>query len=452
MNMYHATISHQTECSSPRGKASTFGLPNWGHVVCLIVIVSSCGCTALTSPIRGIPARRLPPQFLVTPRANLVQTDLNQLRQKPPSEYRLDAGDVLGIYIEGVLGDAEESPPIHFPDESSNLAPAVGYPMPVRDDGTLSLPLVEPLLVQGMTIAEVERAIREEYTINRQILQPDNERIIVSLIKERTTRVIVIREDGGERQAASMMQQMQFQAQLGPERRGAGHVVNLPAYQNDVMHALAETGGMPGLSAKNEIKIVKAKYVNESLSQQVEGYHGNFHQMNPCNCPPPPPDAPGVIRIPLRLPPGVTPDIRQEDVILEDGDIVYIESRDAEVFYTAGLLPGGQHMVPRDYDITVLAAMGIAGGGVDQAGRGLGSMFGGLSGAPPTDLYILRPLPCNQQITIRVDLTRAMNNPRDNILVGPGDTLILRYAPKEELVNFGVASFFTYGIRELFRN
>ena len=30
--------------------------------------------------------------------------------------------------------------------------------------------------------------------------------------------------------------------------------------------------------------------------------------------------------------------LSEEDVILEDGDIVFIESRDTEVFYTGGLL------------------------------------------------------------------------------------------------------------------
>jgi hypothetical protein len=31
------------------------------------------------------------------------------------------------------------------------------------------------------------------------------------------------------------------------------------------------------------------------------------------------------------------------------------------------------------------------------------------------------------------------------------DTLILRYKPQEELANFSIAAFFTYGIRALFQ-
>ncbi len=61
---------------------------------------------------------------------------------------------------------------------------------------------------------------------------------------------------------------------------------------------------------------------------------------------------------------GVTPSFRPEDIILEEGDVVYIESRDAEVFYTGGLLPGGEFPIPRDYDLDVLGAMALAGTGV----------------------------------------------------------------------------------------
>ncbi len=43
------------------------------------------------------------------------------------------------------------------------------------------------------------------------------------------------------------------------------------------------------------------------------------------------PDDPTVLRIPLRLPAGVLPSIRPQDVILEEGDIVLIESRDYRI-------------------------------------------------------------------------------------------------------------------------
>ncbi|MEP1647291.1 MAG: sugar ABC transporter substrate-binding protein, partial [Rhodopirellula bahusiensis] len=70
----------------------------------------------------------------------------------------------------------------------------------------------------------------------------------------------------------------------------------------------------------------------------------------------------------------------------------------------------------------------------------------------PGMLYVLRQTPCNGQVAIEVDLSRAVNDPRSRPLVQPGDTLILQYKCEEELLNFSLGTFFTYGIQELLRN
>ena len=171
--------------------------------------------------------------------------------------------------------------------------------------------------------------------------------------------------------------------------------------------------------------------------------------------PPPLPDDPSTVRIPLRYPPSQLPNFDQDDVVLKDGDIVYIEARDTEFFYTGGLLPGGQFPVPRDYDLDIMGAMAISGqglgGGTVTGGGNAASLLGsGFGGAVPTRLYIFRQLANGKEVTISVDLVEAMNDPGQRLLVQPGDTLILRYKPSEELLNFALLGFFTFGIRELF--
>ena len=156
--------------------------------------------------------------------------------------------------------------------------------------------------------------------------------------------------------------------------------------------------------------------------------------------------------------PGEMPNINTDDVILDDGDIVFIEARDTEVFYTGGLLPGGQFPIPRDYDLDVISAMSIAGTGLGgasaSAGRGSGVagsiLGGGFGGTNPTQLYVIRKSSCGREFTISIDLRRALNDPSMRIPIQPGDTLILRYKPHEEIVNFSLITFFTFGIRELF--
>src|SRR5207249_10709769 len=130
-------------------------------------------------------------------------------------------------------------------------------------------------------------------------------------------------------------------------KRGAGYAVDLPAYENDVLHALSQTGGLPGLDAVNEVVIQRGSFQFgagldcEALLHELEGVplQGVLRQGASSG---------QMIRIPLRLRPGEVPSIRPEDIILHTGDIVYIAAREAEFFYTAGLLPAGQFILPRD--------------------------------------------------------------------------------------------------------
>ena len=430
----------------------------------LLVAGLSSGCTNLTQPLSGVPARRLPPQFLTQSKSNLVPLDPSRLKQEEPRNYLIDDGDILGIYIEGILPftNAEtppEPPPVNFPEKESTLDPSIGYPILVQEDGTISLPSIEPLKVKGMTISQIRDLIRKAYIDAKFVRDAATLHPSVTIMKERTYDIVVVRQDVGG-------QALGGGAQFGPrgsfirgsDQSSSGDMVKLPAYQNDVLHALMASGGLPGLNAKNEVKILKASRVKQqerdSFIQQF--YSTYYNNPNPCTCPPPLPDDPSVVKIPMRLPPGVIPSFRPEDILLEDGDVVYIESREAEVFYTGGQLPGGEFLIPRDYDLDVLGAMAMAGAGVgSQTGRGGGGgQFGAGSfgGVAPGMLYILRKTPCNGQITIEVDLARATQDPRERPLVQPGDTLILRHKPIEEVVNFAIPTFFTFGIQAFLRN
>jgi protein involved in polysaccharide export with SLBB domain len=217
------------------------------------------GCAAFR-PIKGVPARYLPDDFRGETRSGKKTIDLSLLRQTPPTAHRVDTGDVLAIYIEGVLNRTSEAgrpadpPPVYFPP-NNDLPPTVGYPFPVREDGTISLPLVGPLDVRGLTMVEVEQKIKWAYTQqpDRQLLQPGRDRIIVQLQRPRTFRVLVIRQES----TTDMQAGQAGQLNIGMLKRGTGKAVNLPVYKNDVLNALAETGGLPGLDAENAIYIIR---------------------------------------------------------------------------------------------------------------------------------------------------------------------------------------------------
>src|SRR5262245_58460916 len=160
----------------------------------------SGGCASMSNPTtaESIPVHRLPPEVFGRPREEEKTIPLTLLRQKQSDTYLLDVNDILGVYIEGVLGDKSQIPPLlnlaTVNDQS--LPPAIGFPIPVQDDGTLTLPLIDPIYVKGKSILQVQEMIREAYT-KGGILVKGKDRSIVTLAKKRTYSVTVVRQDAG---------------------------------------------------------------------------------------------------------------------------------------------------------------------------------------------------------------------------------------------------------------
>ncbi len=406
--------------------------------ICLLLIGANLtGCAALTNPLaNGVPVRLVPQELLAQPKEDFTTIALSSLRQEPPEVYCLAPGDLLGVYVEGVLGGEEQLPPVNLPS-TPGLPPSVGYPIPVSEDGTLPLPLVKAVPVEGLTLAQAEQAIEDAYTEPRRLLL-EGGLILVTLMHPRQTRVLVIRQDspeGGLDVRASAARGIRGGNLIATgRRRGTGSVVELPAYENDVLTALAKTGGLPGTDAVNEVVIERG-----SSSRRRRSLAGEL-----ANVPPeyrPDPSATNVVRIPLRLPPGQTPSFTLEDILLYDGDIVFIEARDAELFYTGGLLPSLELPLPRDYDLDVVEAMARVGGPILNGGVNSNNLSGdivarGIGNPSPSLLTVVRRTPNGGQVPIRVDLNRALRDQRENILVQAGDILILQETPSQALARY----------------
>lgn len=424
--------------------------------------LSATGCTALVSPIQTIPAVRVPPELLAIPVANDRIIDYPRLRQTEPEDYVLDKDDVLGIHIENLFAgedpNSPQIPPVTMPQPGSDLSPGIGLPYPIRDDGTISMPFVGPIAVKGLTLAQAEEVVGRVY-VEKNFLQ-EGQRPIVTLMRKRSTKVFVIRQDNaiaGGRDGLAGLQQSRAAISERTDLSSRGFVLQLPAYRNDLLNALTETGGLPGVNAKSDVKILRSDKVDpRRRDEMLREFYLQYGTSNVGGALPELPEDANVIKIPLRLKPGQFPKFNEQDIILKEGDVVLVESRETEVYYTSGLLRPGEFLLPRDKDTDVLNAIAIAGSGVgafQQGGQGgfASGLSGGVGSVPPSQLIIMRPLPGNRQIAIEVDLTRAINEPRERLLIKSGDTLILRHKPREELLNFSIGAFFTFGIRELLR-
>lgn len=531
------------------------------HFLWLLALVS-CGCGAM-HPVRGIPVQAVSDEFKAPPKTCLRPIDLSLLRQTPPREHLVDTGDVLGIYIEGILASKDEVPPVHISPCDREVAPSVGYPIPVRDDGTINLPLADPVSVRGLTFRQVEQKLRWVYTKQRPLLKTGQERILVGLQRPRAFRILVLRQEAGNGPSYQNLGANLATTTGHAEKRGVGRAISLPAYRNDVLNALAETGGLPGLDAENavyimrggagpghssqfgagcpncHVKLGKPKPNHDAVirAQSPEGYEGqginaNAWQPNPAGdlpfghtatnrnlrYPPsssgrphyrkvsqhspliPQPESPfgsaeapagdpsltiptfgpdsspapdyaqgpqpgytmpqpptayaayrsdatidngASVRIPLRVPAGEQPQFTERDIMLWDGDVLYVDSRDHEFFYTGGLLGGGQFNLPRDYDLDVLDAIAIAEG---HYGRNFinrpTKALGGVSylnqdiTAGASQVVVIRKLANGQEMPIKVNLKHAFENPSERLTILPGDRIVLEYTHTEAVAAF----------------
>ena len=124
-----------------------------------------------------------------------------------------------------------------------------------------------------------------------------------------------------------------------------------------------------------------------------------------------------IVRIPLAVCPGDPLPFGPADIVLHDGDVIFIQSRTSECYYTGGLLPGGQFLLPRDYDLDVVDAISLAGGRPHgpagfplivqvRSGSGPGNIIA------PSRMIILRRVPGRGEVKIYVDLRTLMNDSR----------------------------------------
>ena len=407
----------------------------------------------------SVPAQQVPAWQLEQQQPVQTFPEVQYLRAPKKKTYLLDSGDVLGVFLEGILGQAGEAPPVHYPEQTSSLGPSIGYPIVVRENGTVSLPAVDPIPVRGLTVEQAEALIKTAYigprSNGRRILTGDS-RIIVTLQRKRTINVIVVRQDNSR----SMRSQGFNQESRSPvfdrsDQSARLSSIQLPAYDNDVFNALIETGGLPGLNAEN-VRVYRATnqpavdtrfgrtntpFPRSKSSAQTSVFPRTGLSQSGAQTP----ANHNGIDIPIRRGPAYQSfDNRQ--AALSSGDIVIVQARPTEVYYTSGLLRGGEFPLPRDKSLTVLDAIALAGGPTVNNNGGLG-----LSRLPPTELIVSRNNGRNGQVTIRVDLDSALNDPTQNILVAPGDNLRLRYKPIEQIGNFGIGTFNNFGLRRIFQ-
>lgn len=261
---------------------------------------------------------RLPPKTEASGQGKLHNISLLALRRSPIDVYRLGPGDMLGLVVDTVLGDSQHIPVRQ--GETPDAASSLGYPVPVREDGTISMPQVPPIQVEGLSIAQVERTLREAYTVTNKVVQTAQYSAIVTLARRRTARVLVIRQDYHGGLAADNSSSGGRAASSGP-RRGTGQLLELPIGENDLITALAKTGGLPGPDAVDDVVIERTRPVPTADASDRTAQKSSLAK-------PAVKYVKQTIRIPMRLPVNAAVPFTEDDITLQNGDVVFVAARD----------------------------------------------------------------------------------------------------------------------------
>ena len=379
-----------------------------------LLCLAATGCyVPLRSP--ATPASCLPDSYRMPMRSMLMEQNLSSLVLPKPDDYLLGPDDILRVTVRG-LSEQPETAPID---------------VQVMADGTVSLPLVGAVSVDGMNVATAQEAIESAYR-DGQLVNP---RVSLSLATKGTIDVTII----GEVKAPG--------------------VYSLPRYQNDIGHGIGLAGGLTEF-ANDEVKVHRRMRITTPILQQglieaepieigvndvpleavaseaTQSLEGTPVGVAPADSVPTDEWVDAVIRIPLR---GGSPTLfvhgqqvshdflATGDLSLRARDVVTVSRRTDPVFFVVGPLSdvsavnftvsdrdrqlGNAFILPDDRDIDAVTAVVMA-GYIDPI-------------ESPSTVTIHRTIPGAPPQLIRVDLIAARYSWNENIYIEPGDIIYL---------------------------
>jgi len=412
----------------------------WCVVAAGLLLLTGCYAPLVSV---GTPATLLPDEYRMPMRTAGEPMNYASLTRPPGGEYLLGPDDVLEVTIP----DLYEGGPM--------------TPMRVRvmPDGQISLPLVGGVRIQGMTISEAQAAIADRYA-QGYLVQP---RVIVFLADMAKIRVLVFGDvknpgvyelfktenDVGHALAAAggLTEEAAELVELHRRVPAPAEAVSPPPMQPGETEVLpdVQTPGPPREAESVAPAILPAVRLKRLPAPQSSPLVASSHRQPgrswsavspaaPLAVVPasahtilrsPTADPKQVLRFPLR---GMSADaIPTSAITLQAGDAVVVPSRRHEVFYVVGKLNpvnvvrftaserdrelGTGFVLPRDREIDAVTAVAMA-GYIDPIDS-------------PTTVTVHRTMPDGCPLLIRGDLIKARCNPKENVLIWPGDIVYL---------------------------
>jgi polysaccharide biosynthesis/export protein len=326
-------------------------------------------------------ASRLPPGVMAPPTLDLESLNLSDLTDQSVSAEVIQPGDVLDVTMV---------------NDYTKLTTA-STPVRVGDDGTIMVPLVGRVAVEGLEVERAEQSVNAE-SITRGIFR--NPCITLTMKQCRTRKVTIV----------------------GAVNKPGTH--ELPRGSTSLMAALLAAEGLTKEAGTEvEVRHTDSRQMARGKYPPKPGTNDPNAATQAAYLQPSPPIEPTVVKVDLQEVSSGAIKLPE----LRDGDVVHVAKRTLLPLYVIGLVvKPGSFAYPPSQEIRVLDALALA---------------GGLSNPVAEEILVIRRIPgAKEPARIAVSLQNAKSG-QDNITLAPGDTVSVERTPATAVVDV-IQTFF----------
>lgn len=307
-------------------------------------------------------AESLPRSLQLARQFSAQEVNLGDFAHVTGTSDTIGPGDILELSISASLNQADQ----------------VTIPVRISNDGRATIPDIGPIALSGVEPQAAEALIRME-AINRGLYRNPTVTVSFAHKKKNVVRVLGAVKDSG--------------------------TYELAPGSSDIVSAIAAAGGLsedagqkvdvrnpvdPANRTKRRAVAGRSEAPFETVSDSVEIVGGmTSYSVNLASA-----------------------STSTADYHVRDGGVVMVERRDPAPINVSGLVKRPDtYPFPVGKDLTVLGAIAMAGGESSQVAD---------------KVFVIRPLSNNKEpALIQVSLRKAKRNGKSNILLGPGDTVIV---------------------------
>jgi polysaccharide export outer membrane protein len=357
--------------------------PGIGPVIAMLLsAVAVAGCCTRD---RVYHATTLPPELVAPETANVKTLSLAGLASISASSQQIERGDVLTVSIVSNLGE-EELPPT---------------PLRVSDAGHVNVPLIGPVELAGLELAQAEQAIASAAAVRGILAQPY---VTVTMDEQRVNRIAVIgavqkpQVHDLPRGSSNLLTALAFAGGLTAEA-GPEVVIRRPGRRSGNMNLLPPNG--PDFTADG--------------GPQLTSYGETMAE-------------PTTVRVNLATARLESPD----GYYLEDGDVVEVPKRTPRLVRVIGLVKApDEYEIPLGEDWYLLDALAKAGDRTYQVAD---------------KVLVLRRDPNTGDIVqIHASVREAKRSASANLRLQPGDIVSVEETPATFLVD-SLSRYLRFGL------